>query len=216
MLSAIITTLCFNGITGIAELLTKLTLWRAPYVVYLVILFLPLVIPAISIGLYKLFYGSTGRFDVHATALLPLYLWAALRAGPLGEELGWRGFLLPKLQHSFSPVKSSLIIGVIWTCWHIPLFFAPIGTAVSGAPVTIGSVSFFFLFVTCLACIYTWLVNRSKGSVLIAILIHLCFNAGLLMLYFPDLSSHSKQLYYLSAPVFVAFTLYLGLKTGFK
>jgi len=216
MLSAIATTWRFDGLAGVARLLKKLTIWKAPLIIYLVILFLPLIIPAISIGLYRLFYGSVGRFDVHAVALIPIYLWAALRLGPLGEELGWRGFLLPELQRSFSPVKSSLIIGIVWTCWHIPLFFGPIGTAVSGAPVTIVSVLFFYIFVTCLACIYTWLVNRSHGSVLTALLIHLFINAGLVMLFFPDLAAHSKQLYYFSAPVFIAFTLYLGLKTRFK
>ena len=43
----------------------------------------------------------------------------------IGEELGWRGFLLPTLQTRLSAIASALIIGLIWFCWHIPLFWAP-------------------------------------------------------------------------------------------
>ena len=137
-----------------------------------------------------------------------------LRVDPLGEELGWRGFLLPEFQNLFSPVKSSLIIGVIWASWHIPLFFAPIGTAVSGGEVTFGSVLFFYFFVVCLSFIYTWVVNNSHGSVLMSLLIHLFINAELLMLFFPSLATHTKLIYYLSAPVYLIFSLLLIFKTG--
>jgi len=216
LISAIVTTWYFDGFGGVVVLLKKLTIWKNPVIIYLTIVFLPLLISGAGIALYKICYGSVGRFDVHAIQMVPIVLWAALRAGPIGEEMGWRGFLLPALQKQFSPLKSSLIIGFIWFAWHIPLFFAPYGTAVSGAPITVGAVLFFYIFVTCLACIYTWLVNRSNGSLLVALLIHLSFNAGLLMLFFPDLADHGKQVYYLSAPVLIVFTLLLGLKTRFK
>jgi len=146
--------------------------------------------------------------------LVPVYLWSALRFGPLGEELGWRGFLLPELQRSVSAFNSSLIIGIIWASWHIPLFFAPFGTAVSGAHLTIFSILFFYFFVLCLSCIYTWVVNRSDGSVLMSLLIHLFINAGLIMLFFPDLNSHTKEIYYFSAPVYFMVATFLVLKTG--
>jgi|ERR1700761_6004062 len=213
---AIVTTWYFDGFREVVHLLKKYTIWKAPLVVYLVTFLLPIIIPAITVIIYHFLYGNVGRVDMNAGSLIPLYLWAALRGGPMGEELGWRGFLLPELQRSFSPVASSLLIGFIWTCWHIPLFYLPVGTAISGGPVTLGPVIFFYVFVTCLACIYTLLVNRSQGSVFIAVLIHLFINAGILMLFFPDLVAHSKQLYYLSAPVYIVITAFLCLKTRLR
>jgi membrane protease YdiL (CAAX protease family) len=216
LLSAVVTTWYFAGFKGLTALLKKFTIWKVPPGIYAVIVLLPLVLTGGSICLYAIWFGSPGRIDTHAVRMVPLVLLAALRAGPIGEELGWRGFLLPQLQRRFSPTVSSLIIGFIWFCWHIPLFFAPVGTAVSGAPITVGAVLFFYIFVTCLACIYTWLVNRSRGSVLVALLMHLSINAALLMLFFPDLEAHSKEIYYLSAPLYVVFTVLLGIKTRFK
>ena len=92
----------------------------------------------------------------------------------------------------------------------------PVGTAISGHAVTIEAVLFFYFFVACLSCIYTWLVNSAHGSILMAILIHLFINAGLMMLFFPDLAAHTQQLYYLSAPVYFIFTLFLAIKTRLK
>lgn len=212
-LGAIITTLYFDGFSGLVALLKKLTIWKVPLKNYLVIIFLPLVCLASAVGLYSLFIGNVGHFDSHAIVVVPSILWASLLAGPLGEELGWRGFLLPQLQNRFSALTSSLVIGVIWYCWHIPLFLAPFGTLVSGTPLSFLPLFVYLVFVICLSCIYTWLVNQAKGSVLMSLLIHLSINAGIILLFFPELKVHAKQLYFLSTPAFLLFALYLGVKT---
>ncbi|MBD0331903.1 MAG: CPBP family intramembrane metalloprotease [Chitinophagaceae bacterium] len=216
LLSAIVTTIYFNGFKGLFALLKKLTIWKVPFIIYLIIIFLPIVCLACALGLYSLFVGRIGRFDPHAVIMIPSILWASLLAGPLGEELGWRGFLLPELQNRFSAITSSLIIGVIWYCWHVPLFFAPFGALVSGAPLTFLPLLIYLVFVISLSCIYTWLVNYSKGSVLIALLIHLSINAGILLLFFPELKDQAKRLYFLSTPAFLLFAVYLGIKTKFE
>ena len=213
--SSIVTTLYFEGFSGIVTLLKKLTIWKAPVKSYLTIIFLPLICLLSAVGLYSLFIGSVGQFNTHAFVAIPSILWASLPIGPLGEELGWRGFLLPELQNRVSAFKSSLIVGVIWYCWHIPLFFAPFGALVSGAPLTFLPLLIYFVFVVCLSCIYTWLVNQSKGSVLISLLFHLCINAGIGLIFFPDLKEHTKQLYYLSTPAFLLFAIYLEATTKF-
>jgi uncharacterized protein len=76
------------------------------------------------------------------------------------EEPGWRGFLLPRLEASHSPVRATLLVGVIWGVWHLPLY-GPLGFAV---PLV-------------LAFLYTWLYNRT-GSVLLAIVLHGGLTAG--------------------------------------
>ena len=215
-ISAILTTLYFGGFSETIALLKKLTIWQAPLTVYLVIIVAPILFLASGIALYSWFVGPIGRFDKHAIVTIPSVLWGALLAGPLGEELGWRGLLLPELQEKFSAFQSSLIIGVIWYCWHIPLFYAPVGTLVSGQPLALIPLLIYLLFVICLSCIYTWLVNSSRGSVLIAILIHLSINAGIALLFFPELKSGSKTCYFLAAATILLFTAGLGIKTGFN
>ena len=82
-----------------------------------------------------------------------------------GEEMGWRGYILPRLQAKYNALVSSLIVGVIWTVWHLPKFF---GTGVNG------NLSFFWftVFTVSVAVLYTWLYNSTRGSLLLVTLFH--------------------------------------------
>jgi len=208
----------FGGLAEFGTLLKRALIWRGPWYVYLFVFLLPFVCTGSAICLYAQFSGSPGKVDLQGgLALIPIVLWSALRGGPLGEETGWRGFLLPELQKRYSAVISALIISVIWFAWHIPLFFAPVGTAVSGQPVTVISVSEFLAFVLCLSCIYTWVFNRSGGSLLLSILIHWSINASLLMLFFPQLANeHGRSLTLYSLPVYVLVAAFLTVRTKLK
>jgi uncharacterized protein len=99
----------------------------------------------------------------------------------LAEEFGWRGYVLPRFQAKWSALKSSLILGVIWACWHISFFFVPGGglyqrNFLEWAPWIILS-----------SVIYTWLFNNTGGSVLIAALFHA--TANYTMFYLPTHAS---------------------------
>ncbi|MDB5241789.1 MAG: hypothetical protein JWP57_2414 [Spirosoma sp.] len=204
------TKLYSGGIQEIVALLKKLTFWKAPLLVYGIIIFAPILILGIDIALYAWLIGPIGQFDQHAFALIPNLLLASLVAGPLGEELGWRGLLLPELQNKFSALQTSLLIGLVWYCWHIPLFYAPFGTLVSGQPLTFIPLLTYLLFVICLSCVYTWLVNMAKASLLIAILIRLLINAGLALLFFPALKDEAITCYFLATIPLIIVTIYLN------
>ena len=214
--SALLTTILFGGITGILTLLKKLFIWKVPLKNYLFIILLPLFFVLIGIGLYSLFIGDIGSFDSMAFLSIPTILWAGFYAGPLGEELGWRGFLLPEFQKRFSNLKSAILIGVIWFVWHIPLFWAPFGTLVSGEAISALPVIAYFIMLNCLSIIITWLVLNSKGSVLIAILFHLSINAGIALLFFPELNMDFKKVHLLSSIGILLFTGVLIAKNKLK
>lgn len=208
-LSAIATALLYEGRSGVSDLIKKLFVWKVPVENYLLVLFLPLIFVILGIGLYALFIGDVGSFDITAFLSIPAILWAGFYAGPLGEELGWRGFLLPEFQKKFSNLKSAIIIGIIWFVWHIPLFWAPFGTLVSGGPLSLIPLLTYFLMLICLSIIVSWLVINSRGSVLIAILFHLSINAGIALLFFPELNADFKTVHLLSGVGMLLFTWFL-------
>jgi membrane protease YdiL (CAAX protease family) len=99
------------------------------------------------------------------------FLYGIIYAG-LSEEPGWRGFALPRLQAMFSPLVSSLILGVIWAVWHAPGRFGGIeAKSVSDTLVEWGLI----LLVT---VIFTWIFNRTKGSILVTALLHPAMNTA--------------------------------------
>jgi membrane protease YdiL (CAAX protease family) len=90
----------------------------------------------------------------------------------LGEEVGWRGYALPALQARYSALLSSLILGVLWALWHLPVFFNP-DTLYSNLPFAL-----WLAYAVPLAVIITWLFNSAGGSVLMAIVFHAVINAS--------------------------------------
>jgi len=215
-ISGILTTLIFDGFQGVLNLLKKLFIWNIPFKNYLYIILLPIFFVIMGIGLYNIFIGDIGSFDIMAFLSIPTILWASFYAGPLGEELGWRGFLLPELQKKYTNLKSAILIGVIWFIWHIPLWWAPFGTLVSGESISFLSVTTYFLMLICLSIIITWLVINSKGSVLVAILFHLSINAGIALLFFPELNMDFKKVHLLSSIGMLMFTGILIAKNKLK
>jgi membrane protease YdiL (CAAX protease family) len=158
-------------------------LWRVGFGWYL---FVFVGIPVIALLSVVVIPGVVGSFE-GLSALAPLsvlgiYVYVLFLGGALGEEPGWRGFALPRLQSMHGPLLGSLILGPLWALWHLPLFLTPWNE------LTTYNVVVFVLATTCLAIMYTWVFNNTKGSVLMAILIHASFNAsvtGILAPLFP-------------------------------
>jgi membrane protease YdiL (CAAX protease family) len=94
--------------------------------------------------------------------------------GAMGEELGWRGYALPRMQATRSALSASLILGVITAAWHLPLFV----TGIWGQPIP------HILFIIAFSVVIAWLFNKANGSVLLAMLYHGAFN-GILEFLFP-------------------------------
>jgi membrane protease YdiL (CAAX protease family) len=98
-----------------------------------------------------------------------------LIAGPLEEELGWRGYALERFQKHFSPLISSLILAPIWWVWHLPLFFIQ-GTRQSGWDLGSPEFWFFTAGIFPLSILLTWVYNCNNRSILAAVLLHFTYN----------------------------------------
>lgn len=92
-----------------------------------------------------------------------------LLGGPLGEEAGWRGYALPRLQRHFSPLTSSVILGFLWANWHLPLMLAHVYNVTWWQ----------FVAVTMAAAVFlSFAFNKSGGSVVCAVVVHGLYNVG--------------------------------------
>jgi membrane protease YdiL (CAAX protease family) len=181
-----------GGGEGRRSLLRMLSVWRAGWAWWAVaVLGFPAMLLA-AVALYGMTGGVVGEFAAGSWYLtIPVVMLTALPFGPLGEELGWRGYALPKLQERHNALVSSLIIGALWAFWHLPVFWAPGAALAPGTPVGPVSVGSYWLSVTGTAILFTWLFNNTRGSVLLAIILHLSVNASGRIIFpmFPDLGS---------------------------
>ncbi|NTU78947.1 MAG: CPBP family intramembrane metalloprotease [Chloroflexales bacterium] len=160
-------------------LLGSLTRWRHHYNHYLLaLLLLPVAGLAGIIALRVLGepWPSFPRTEPPLTLLQDLlfvFVSTILYGGGLAEEPGWRGFALPRLQERFDPLTASVILSIAWSIWYVPLHLMTAAT--SGLPVTHGLVSGLslrLLSILPMMIAYTWLYNRSRGSLLLLVIMH--------------------------------------------
>lgn len=145
----------------------------------IILLFVP-VLNSLS-ALIDLLLGGTGavwgetlvNFNSNPLGLVFSALFASLI--PFIEELGWRGYVLDRLQASHSALMSSLIIGILWSLWHLPLCFVD-GTYQAGLGVGTAAFWMFFIGIVPLSFAFTWVYNNTERSILAVILFHAMVN----------------------------------------
>lgn len=167
-----------RGPSGLRDLLHRLFDWRRPRHWVMVALLSPLVLPpvaALAVAAAGHGWPDWGRFGVtsRAPGLGPLATWCLMTASyGIGEETGWRGFLLPRLQANRSALAATGQLTLIWAGWHIPAFFFREGYVGLGAVGIVG----FLLGLAAGAVVLTALYNASNGSILVAALWHGSWN----------------------------------------
>lgn len=174
-IAAILVTGFTTGRAGVAALLGKLVRWRFSPVWYLAVL--------VGVPLVATIAGHLGQvlMGIHPPAHAPqITRWLSvlpvalvLDPGPLGEELGWRGFALPRMVQRWGAPAGSILLGFIWGIWHYPAFRIPsLPQSGLGFPLFVAGT-------IVMSVVIAWLVLRTGGSVLIAVLFHLAVNTSL-------------------------------------
>jgi membrane protease YdiL (CAAX protease family) len=179
ILSGFVMTAVTEGRAGIRRWLRRIVLWRVGLRWYLFALIgLPLAMVLATIIVRP---GALESFQTLAPLSVLPYLGAfvfmVLIGGPLFEEPGWSGFALPRLQRVHSPLVGGLILGSLWALWHLPGFLIPSQDLTDIPPR--GTVLDFFVFALALIglrLVMQWVFNNTRGSVLMAILIHASWN----------------------------------------
>lgn len=156
---------------GVRAWVRQLLRWRVDARWWAVALLLPAATVATAGALAVLAFGRPlAPEPLGAAATYPLTMVAVFLVGGGNEEPGWRGFALPRLQARFSALSASLVVGVGWVGWHLPLFAVP-GSAQAGLPLP-----FYAVAVVAESVVFTWLYNGSGGSVLLAMVLHASVN----------------------------------------
>lgn len=165
-----------SGWPGVRDLLGRIGRGRFGLQWYAVIFGLPIAMCAAAVAIMAAFGKGVELPSATAWRELPdRFLFIFLFIG-LGEEPGWRGFALPRLQKRHTPLGASLILAPIWALWHLPLMGNEFPAAVIPA---------FLLSLLGGTLIQTWLFNRTGGSVLAQMLFHATVNTVGAGLVFP-------------------------------
>jgi membrane protease YdiL (CAAX protease family) len=174
MVAAVAITAQEGGRAGLRSLLSRVVRWRVAPFWYGVALLGPIVLQLIAMALHVLLGGQPPdplAMIGGLPTMLVLTVYMLIQVG-IGEEIGWRGYALPKLQAAYSAFISSVILGVIWTLWHLPVFFNP-STGYSITPFWV-----FLVFLLPVSILITWIFNSTGGSVLMVMILHAVLNAS--------------------------------------
>src|SRR5215216_3843082 len=184
-IAALLAAALTGGRGALRELGSRLVRWRVGWQWYLVVILGPAAFSLAVAGVYALLGGSWAEAAPPALLegpllFLPLFLLILTLTDGLGEELAWRGFALPRLLTRYNALVASLVLGVIWALWHLPLLCTD-GNGMFQLPVWL-----LLLDVTAKSVLFTWVFLHTRGSVLIAMLFHGATN---LFLVSPDVAS---------------------------
>lgn len=173
-LAAILLTALLEGREALLQLLKRVFAWRVHPLVYLTAVALPIVGTLLLIALYAALHA-----DPAALAMVGPWLARLARTSPVllmtlllgwivvtGEEIGWRGYLLPRLRARHSDLAASLVVGLVWGFWHLPELW-PFNAGRD--PLTL---PLFLADIVIISVLYTWLHANSRGSLLLVSLFH--------------------------------------------
>jgi membrane protease YdiL (CAAX protease family) len=170
-LVAVVITARIGGSTGTKALLDRLFLWRVDARWYLFAIGYMASIKLTVALAYRIMTGTWPRLNYQSLALV---LAATIASTPFqaGEEIGWRGYALPYLAERIGLARGSVVLGLIWACWHLPLFFL----SVPGNDEYGQSFPVWALGVTGLSVAIAWLYVHTGRSLLLAMLMHSAVN----------------------------------------
>ena len=168
-----------QGHDGVRDLFDRLTRWRIDWFWWAAAFLLPFLLWNLAIlGAMPFADVSFARWIPASGTAFLMFLGAHLIGGPLAEELGWRGFALPRLLSRMGAVPASLLIGAVWALWHLPVFFIPELERIILPP----GLAFlpFAIYVVSASVLMSWITLSARQSVLPAMAFHFMLLFGLI------------------------------------
>lgn len=203
------------GRDGVITLLKRYVQWRVGWQWYLVAVLLAPSLIVLAVYINAALVGVPPDFSTvlaykifgpSANLLILVAPWFLYELISNGEEIGWRGYVLPRLQAKYSALTSSLILGIIWGFWHLPKYLSHWNTV---------SFAWFMVHIMASAVILTWLYNNTKGSLLLVTISHASGNtAGFSMPMANTVSSENMGAYIIFVLLQVMTAVIIIIVTG--
>lgn len=156
-------------------------------------LFALVTIPAVMYLGFVILNGGIPTFEGLTTqffASYPIYFVIVFfLGGPFPEEIGWRGFALPRMQSKFGPLKATLLLGILWAFWHLPHFLTTAQRGGPGSDISLlyFNLPIFIVLILAMSIILTWVFNSKQGNLFIVMLVHTSLNTfGTIQPYFTN------------------------------
>jgi len=216
-----------SGKEGLCDMQQRALRWHVGFRWWAVALLFTGLILSFSIAINTIFLGGdipSFAFLRQEWYLIPVVFLITIIGGPLGEEFGWRGFALPNLQRKWGAMVASIIIGIVWALWHLPLFFQPDSIH---AQIGLNLLPVYVVGEIVLAITITWVYNKTGSSLLVGgIILHNADNFWSTALLTNDtittavqngeLSQLDLQLYILSAVTGVLSVIIIAIATKWQ
>jgi membrane protease YdiL (CAAX protease family) len=166
---ALLLTARSEGRAGIEVLLRRLARVNVGIRWYLFAVGYFAIVKLVVAFLYRAGFGEWPRFGGESVAII---IGAIVLSTPFqaGEEIGWRGYALPRLASRMGLGRASVLLGIVWACWHLPLFY------VAGADTSGQSFPVYLVQVTAVSVAMAWLFGNANGSVLLTMIMHSAVN----------------------------------------
>jgi membrane protease YdiL (CAAX protease family) len=167
---AIMLTAIVFGRGALRKLLGRLLIWRVNPLWYLVVFLGPVALVGGVVPLNALLGGPALSLGMPLLGAAIFFGFSIFPGSALGEEIGWRGYVLPRLQSRMSALSASLFLAPIWALWHLPLWL-------QGKPFQTPTLyAGFVVSAFALSVILTWVYNSTGGSLLFVVLLHATVN----------------------------------------
>ncbi len=185
--AAFVVTALSEGRPGLRRWAGRLFRWRVNWKWYaLALLGVPAVLVAGTLAASPGSVAGLGLPPAEALLFYVPFLLIQMVTTGLAEEPGWRDFALVRHQRQHGPLAGTLILGVLWGLWHVPLFFTEWGAWMGGA--TPRAILLFVAFAVALSVAVTWLFNRTNGSLPLAMVAHVSNNTFVSLVLFSVLT----------------------------
>jgi membrane protease YdiL (CAAX protease family) len=178
-ITAFLVTAIGEGRQGTRRLFRRYGQWRFGIQWYLFALF---AFPAVYLAAASIWLGADplravlSKWPLYFTTYLPaLLIFPALITW--GEEPGWRGFALTRMQPRYGPLLATLVVGFMHGVWHLPIFLLVNGPVATG-PFNLTRFLVNVAGIIVVSIIWTWVFNNARTSILMAVLLHASFNAA--------------------------------------
>jgi membrane protease YdiL (CAAX protease family) len=178
-LSAIILTTAEGGRPEVIGLLRRLAPQQPIPVWYFVAILLPIGVTwvGLTFHMWPNSYRPGPGTGIHGLRVL----FANFLFAPLMEEIGWRGYLLPRLQLRHSGFASAIFVGMVWGPWHLPIYWRVVNTGTTGRIF----LAFYLVNVIGLSVLFTWMYNASRESLAVTVVAHASFDVSAITLLAP-------------------------------